>query len=121
MSRHATPIVLLLAAALAGDLSARQALPDSTRIAVNRVFARWSSNSSPGCDVPITPSSIFHVASVSKQFTMMAVLLLAQDGKLSLDDDIRTHLPELPDYGPRITIRHLFTRWCSAATTARCW
>jgi CubicO group peptidase (beta-lactamase class C family) len=132
MSRHATPIVLLLAAAHAGDLSARQALPDSTRIAVNRVFASWSSTSSPGCavgvgrngepvfqngygmanlelDVPIIPSSIFHVASVSKQFTAMAVLLLARDGKLSLDDDIRTHLRELPDYGHRITIRHLLT------------
>jgi CubicO group peptidase (beta-lactamase class C family) len=132
MSRHATLIVLLLAAAHAGELPARQALPDSTRIAVNRVFASWSSTSSPGCavgasrngepvfqngygmanlelDVPITPSSIFHVASVSKQFTTMAVLLLARDGKLSLDDDIRTHLPELPDYGHRITIRHLLS------------
>ena len=60
-------------------------------------------------DVPITPASIFHVASVSKQFTAMAVLLLAREGKLSLDDDIRAHLPELPDYGHRITVRHLLT------------
>jgi CubicO group peptidase (beta-lactamase class C family) len=58
-------------------------------------------------DAPITPSTIFHVASVSKQFTAMAIMLLARDGKLSLDDDIRRHLPELPDYGHKITIRHL--------------
>jgi CubicO group peptidase (beta-lactamase class C family) len=58
-------------------------------------------------DVPLTPSSVFHVASVSKQFTAAAVLLLAQDGKLSLDDDVRKHIPELPDFGKRITLRHL--------------
>jgi CubicO group peptidase (beta-lactamase class C family) len=58
-------------------------------------------------DVPITPASIFHVASVSKQFTAMAIALLARDGKLSLDDDIRRYLPEIPNYGHRITIRHL--------------
>ena len=60
-------------------------------------------------DVPITPSTVFHVASVSKQFTALAVLLLARDGKLSLDDDIRKHLPEVPDFGRTITIRHLLT------------
>jgi CubicO group peptidase (beta-lactamase class C family) len=57
--------------------------------------------------VPITPGTIFHVASVSKQFATFAVVLLAQQGKLSLDDDIRQHLPELPDFGHRITVRHL--------------
>ena len=55
----------------------------------------------------ITPASIFHVASISKQFTAMAVALLAQDGKLSLDDDIRKYLPEIPDYGHRITLANL--------------
>lgn len=106
-------------------------LSDSTRAAVNRVFA-GTANDAPGCAVgvsrdgrtifengygmanletgtPITPASIFHVASVSKQFTAMAVMLLAREGKLSLDDDIRRHLPEIPDYGHRITIRHLLT------------
>jgi CubicO group peptidase (beta-lactamase class C family) len=57
--------------------------------------------------VPITPSTVFHVASVSKQFTAFAVTLLANQGKLSLDDDIRKHLPEVPDFGKKITIRHL--------------
>jgi CubicO group peptidase (beta-lactamase class C family) len=56
---------------------------------------------------PIRPSSIFHVASVSKQFTAMAIMLLARDGKLSVDDNIRKTLPEIPDYGTPITIRHL--------------
>jgi CubicO group peptidase (beta-lactamase class C family) len=58
-------------------------------------------------DVPLAPSSVFHVASVSKQFTAAAILLLAQDGKLSLDDEVRKHVAEFPDFGRRITIRHL--------------
>jgi CubicO group peptidase (beta-lactamase class C family) len=109
---------------------AAQTIPDSTRIAINTVFTNWTSAEGPGCalgiarngtpvfqngygmanlelDVPITPASIFHVASVSKQFTAMSVMLLAADGKLSLDDDIRKYLPEVPDYGQRITIRNL--------------
>ena len=58
-------------------------------------------------DVPLTPASVFHVASVSKQFTAAAILLLAQDGKLSVDDEVRKYIPELPDFGQKITIRHL--------------
>ncbi len=58
-------------------------------------------------NIPITPSSIFHVASVSKQFTVFSILLLEKEGKLSLDDDIRKYLPELPDYGYKITLRNL--------------
>jgi CubicO group peptidase (beta-lactamase class C family) len=110
--------------------AAQQPAADTTRLAVNRVFAAWSATDSPGCalgvardgrviyengygmanletETPITPSSIFHVASVSKQFTGMAIALLARDGKLSLDDDVRKYITELPDYGHRITIRHL--------------
>jgi CubicO group peptidase (beta-lactamase class C family) len=97
---------------------------------VDRVFARWDSPSSPGCalsvmkdgrvmykrgygvadldhDIPITPETVFHVASISKQFTAMAILLLAQEEKLSLDDDVRKYISELPDFGVPITIRHL--------------
>ncbi len=103
-----------------------------TARAVDRIFAAWRSTEAPGCAVgvsrngrvvyehgygmanletgtPIRPSSIFHVASVSKQFTAMAVMLLARDGKLSVDDNIRKYLPEIPDYGTPITIRHLLT------------
>ncbi|HSG01203.1 MAG TPA: serine hydrolase, partial [Vicinamibacterales bacterium] len=58
-------------------------------------------------DVPITPSSIFHVASVSKQFTAMAVALLVADGKVSWQDDIRQYVPEVPDFGKTITLRQL--------------
>jgi CubicO group peptidase (beta-lactamase class C family) len=58
-------------------------------------------------DVPNTPDTIFEAGSVSKQFTAAAVLLLARDGKLSLDDEARKYIPELPAYGPRLTIRHM--------------
>ena len=56
---------------------------------------------------PITADTKFHIASVSKQFTAAAVLMLHQQGKLDLDDDIREYLPELPDYKEKVTIRHL--------------
>ena len=58
-------------------------------------------------NVPITPSSVFHVASESKQFVAFCIVLLAQEGKLSLDDDIRKHLPLVPRFDHPITIRHL--------------
>ncbi len=125
--RFATPLVL---ASVLTSVTAAQSPADSMRIAVNRAFATWSNTDGPGCavgvsrdgnvvyqngygmanlelDAPITSASIFHVASVSKQFTAMAIMLLAHDGKLSLDDDVRRYLPELPDYGNKITIRHL--------------
>ncbi len=118
------------AALLTSPVAAQQAPADSIRNAVNRAFAPWTNTDGPGCAVavsregnvvfqngygmanleleaPITPNTIFHVASVSKQFAAMAIMLLARDGKLSLDDDVRRHLPELPDYGHKITIRHL--------------
>jgi CubicO group peptidase (beta-lactamase class C family) len=123
---------LLALAFIQAPAPAQQGLPDSTRVAINRVFATWSASNSPGCavgvsrndqplfqngygmanlehDIPITPASIFHVASVSKQFTATAIMLLVADGKLALGDDIRKYLPELPDYGHLITIRHLLT------------
>jgi CubicO group peptidase (beta-lactamase class C family) len=97
---------------------------------IDAIFAPWNSTASPGCaigvsrhgkvvfargygmanlehDAAISPDSIFHVASISKQFAAFSVALLAADGKLSLDDEVRKHLPEIPDFGTRITIRHL--------------
>ena len=59
--------------------------------------------------VPITKDSVFHLASVSKQFTAFAACLLEQEGKLNMDDDVRKYLPELPDYGTKITLRNLAT------------
>ncbi len=58
-------------------------------------------------DIPNTPSTIFHVASVSKQFTAMCILLLESEGKLNINDDIRKYIPEMPDLGHVITIKHL--------------
>ena len=58
-------------------------------------------------DVPLTPATVFHAASIAKQFTAAAVLLLAEDGKLSLNDDVRRYVPELPRYGNPISLRQL--------------
>ena len=57
--------------------------------------------------VPNSPETMFNIASVSKQFTAMGIVILHLDGKLSVDDDIRKHLPELPDFGETVTIRHM--------------
>ncbi|MFM9908053.1 MAG: serine hydrolase domain-containing protein [Chitinophagaceae bacterium] len=57
--------------------------------------------------IPITTSTVFQVGSVSKQFTTFSILLLEQEGKLSIDDDIRKYLPEMVDYGYKITLRNL--------------
>ena len=57
--------------------------------------------------VPIGPGTTFRIASVSKQFTCVAILLLAAEGKLRVDDDVREWLPELPDLGMQITLDHL--------------
>ena len=58
--------------------------------------------------VPITPATVFHAASLSKQFTAFAVLALAANGRLSLDDDVRKHVPDaVPNFGARIRLRHL--------------
>jgi CubicO group peptidase (beta-lactamase class C family) len=113
--------------------AAALAQPDGAALArVDSIFQRWNSKEAPGCavagarngqpffsraygmadlehDVPNTPTTIFEAGSVSKQFTAAAIVLLAQEGKLSLEDDIRKYLPEIPDYGTPITIRHMMT------------
>lgn len=58
-------------------------------------------------NVPISINSIFEAGSVSKQFTAAAILLLEQQGKLSLDDNVRKYIPELPDYGTPITLHQM--------------
>jgi len=58
-------------------------------------------------EAPITPATVFDIASVSKQFAGFAISTLIQEGKLSPDDDIHKYLPEVPDFGKTITIRHL--------------
>ena len=102
-------------------------LVDETK--VDAAFSSWTT-STPGCalgvsvngksvlhkaygmadlehDVRNTPDTIFEAGSVSKQFTAAAILLLASEGKLSLDDPARKYIPELPDYGTTLTIRHM--------------
>lgn len=98
--------------------------------AVDQLFAKWARPDSPGASIaviqngnviysqgygaanleygePNTPETVFHLASVSKQFTACAIYLLAQDGKLTLDDDVRKYVPKLHDFGKLITIRQL--------------
>jgi CubicO group peptidase (beta-lactamase class C family) len=58
-------------------------------------------------NVPNTTQTIFESGSVAKQFTAAALVLLQQDGKLSIDDPVRKYISELPDYGSPLTIRHL--------------
>jgi len=58
-------------------------------------------------DIPITPKTVFHVASVSKQFTAFSIYLLESQSEISFDDDIRKYIPEIPDFGKTIKIKHL--------------
>jgi CubicO group peptidase (beta-lactamase class C family) len=114
----------------AGTLQGQGTLPDSVARRIDAVFARYDSATSPGCalgvyrdgriayekaygsanlelGVPLKPSSVFDIGSTSKQFTAMSILLLQQDGKLRLEDNVRKYIPELRDYGTPITIGHL--------------
>ena len=97
---------------------------------VDSIFSRWDSPTSPGLalgiikdgnivyekgygianlddNTAISPQSVFYVASVSKQFTAACIALLIEQHKISLDDDIRKYLPELPDYGKPVRVRDL--------------
>ena len=97
---------------------------------IDAIFASYEGASSPGCaigviqngkfvyrkafgmgnielGVPLTPRSVFYLGSVSKQFTAASVVLAAEQGFLSLDDDVRKYLPELPHYGHQITLRQM--------------
>lgn len=103
---------------------------DKATGAVDEIFADLAKPGSPGCalgvfrdgaviyakgyglanleeNVPITPASVFDIGSTSKQFTAASILLLEKQGKLSVSDDVRKYIPELPDYGQKITILHL--------------
>ena len=57
--------------------------------------------------VPITPETVFDIASISKQFCGMAISMLIEQRKIALEDDVRKYIPELPDFGQTITIDHL--------------
>ncbi|HKI06282.1 MAG TPA: serine hydrolase domain-containing protein, partial [Thermoanaerobaculia bacterium] len=122
---------LLLGTSVLSGGPASAADPKDLAKSVDAIFADYAKPGSPGCSlavirdggivyekgyglanvehgVPIDPKrTVFDIGSTSKQFTAASVLLLAQDGKLSLDDDVHKLLPELPDYGTPVTIRHL--------------
>lgn len=126
--------ILLLGTAIWGAKNLRAQTPEklpAREIAkIDGVFRKFSGPASPGCalgvvrdhrlvyehgygmasielHVPITPKTVFDLGSVSKQFTAASIFLLAEQGKLSIDDDIHKYLPELPSYGHRVTIRQL--------------
>ena len=103
---------------------------DPAAAEVDAIFARYDRPDSPGCvvgvyrdgelvyqkgygmanldwGVEIDPSTVFYVGSVSKQFTAAAIALLARSGQLSLDDDIRKYIPELPEYPTPVTVGQL--------------
>ncbi len=71
------------------------------------VFADGYGSANLDHQIPITPQTVFYTGSVSKRFTAAAIALAAWNGHLSLDDDVRRWIPELPDYGKTITVRHL--------------
>jgi CubicO group peptidase (beta-lactamase class C family) len=141
-----TRTIFVHALAVAVVATTASAQPAVSEKAVDAIFARWNTTT-PGCavgvasagkpilmkaygmadlehDVPNTADTIFESGSLAKQFTAMAILLLAKEGKLSLDDQVRTHIPELPDYGVPLTIRHMLTHtsglrdWGSVASIA---
>jgi CubicO group peptidase (beta-lactamase class C family) len=104
--------------------------PDTLKPKMDSIFKKYNTRTGPGCaigvirnnqliysgdygmanleyDIPINPSTIFDIASVSKQFTGLAISTLIQQGKISLDDDIRKYLSDVPQFGKTITVRHL--------------
>jgi len=103
---------------------------DPTPPAIDEIFANFAKPESPGCSlgvirdgnfiyrkgygtaslelgVPLSSQSVFYMGSVSKQFTAAAVVLAAEQGFLSLDDNVRQYIPELPDYGHPVTLRQM--------------
>lgn len=121
-------IAALLAGIALTAVPAAAAPDDAAR--VDAIFAPWSGGASPGCaigvakngrpvmqraygladmelDVRATPASVYEAGSTSKQFAAAALLMLERDGKLSLSDDVRKYIPELPDYGKTIQLRHM--------------
>lgn len=98
--------------------------------AIDSIFSEWAKPNTPGgalgiikdgkfiyakgyglanmeYDIPNSPSSVFRIASTSKQFTAACIVLLAEEGKLNLDTTLDTYFPDFPEYATKITIRHL--------------
>ena len=120
----------ILAFSIAFALVAALLAADETTDKVDKLFASWDKTTSPGASLAVirdgrivykrgygmakiedgivmTPDKIFDIGSCSKQFTATCVVMLVREGKVSLDDNVRKYIPELPDYGTPITVRHL--------------
>jgi len=129
-TRKLASVLALMALAVGGARGS--GMPGADTGAIDAVFADYDKAGSPGCmlgvvndgaltytrgygrasiehDVAFSADTIFDIGSTSKQFMASAILLLAADGRLSLDDDVRKYVPELPEYSAPITIRHLLT------------
>ena len=125
-----TALVLVPAAV---DAQQIVGLRDARALRTDSVFRRFDRTDSPGCavgvyqdgallygrgygmaslelGVPLTTRSVLDVGSISKQFTAMAILLLQQEGKLSLEDPLRKHFPEMPAYADKITLRRALSQ-----------
>jgi CubicO group peptidase (beta-lactamase class C family) len=125
-------LIALVSLTAAGIMAQQNTAPpiDETSKKVDAYLSQWDKNDMPGVavgvvkdgklvykrglgmanldhDVPNTTTTLFNVASVSKAFTAACVVLLSQQGKLSLDDDIRKYIPEIPQYADTITIRQM--------------
>ena len=124
-------VAALLGVQMAAGGPGDKNLPDDkAKAAVDEIFSDLTKPGSPGCalavakdgriiyesgyglanieeNVAITPQTVFDIGSTSKQFTAASILLLEKQGKLSVNDDVRKYIPELPDYGKKITILHL--------------
>src|SRR4051794_10682219 len=130
MHNHISLLLMFLLFFIAAIKINGQSLPDSTEKRIDSLFKKWNDKNSPGYaigivrndsliyakgygmanleyEIPITPETIFHMASLSKQFTAYSIVLLAKEGKLSLGDDIHKYLPWFPDLQEKITVRNL--------------
>ena len=119
-------IILLILFSISGSSFGQ--LPESQ--AIDSVFLEWNKDNVPGCalgimkdgqliysrgyglanmeyGIPNSAASVFRIGSTSKQFTAACIVLLAEQGKLSLDDTLRSFFPDFPEYAEKITVRHL--------------
>ncbi len=117
--------------------------PDSQSARVDELFAEWNRTDTPGwavgisrnggvvyehgygmanleLRVPITPATVFPIASISKAFTAMSVLLAAERGQLSLDDEVQKYIPEWADHEHHVTIRHVLTHTSGLREASGC-
>src|SRR5215467_6273675 len=125
-------LLTLLCTVLLCSIAPAQTLTSVEIAKVDEVFSQYAKSDSPGCALgvyrngsiayehgygmaslelgaPITPETVFDIGSTSKQFTAFTIQLLQDRGKLSIDDDIHKFIPEFPNYGSPITLRHLLS------------